>query len=170
MWPMRWIITKDEFDVARLDAAECKYIDSRRIPTDLQLWIFDDAAIVTRAFGTLIQTLLTLSGDKYATYVVLVPDPVWYFHRKFNKFPAVRIDSGDTAETYLLALNEDPGDSPIDAVGTNWWECVIVPPSRSWFMHALRDDGDTGGHLWIPADWSSQVREGFPYGRPERDL
>ena len=84
---------------------------------------------------------------------MLDPDPVHYFHRHFKKYPALEIDRGDSARDYLAFVNADPGGNPADAVGTNWWACVIVPPSSKWFVHALRDSGNSGGHLWIPSQW-----------------
>jgi len=100
---------------------------------------------------------MALSGDPNAAYVVLDPDPIQYFHRHFKKYPALEIANGDTADDYIHALNEDPGGSPADAVGTNCWEWVIVPPSIKWFIHALRDSDDGGGHLWMPRDWAEQI-------------
>ena len=160
---MRWITSKDEFEIVRLQAAECKYIDSGRLHTSLQRWIFDDAEMFTPRFANIIHQLIGWSGDAYATYVVLTPDPVHYFWRHFQKYPAIQIEADDSERAYLSGLNEDPGGSPADAVGTNWWECVIVPPSIKWFVHALRDDTSNGGHLWIPQEWANKVVEALPY-------
>jgi hypothetical protein len=146
---MDWITSKDDFERIRLEACTCKYIDSGRYPTRLERWIFDDAEMFTPSFAALIQELMRLSQDSEAAYVVLSPDPVWYFWHHFQKYPALRIQVGDSAEVYLRKLNEDPGNSPADAIGTNWWEAIIVPPSIKWFVHALRDDLDRGGHLWL---------------------
>lgn len=160
---MRWITTKDEFEHVRLQAATCKYVDSGRYPTSLQRWVFDDAEMFTPEFANLVQQLIGWSGDFQATYVVLDPDPVWYFWQHFQKYPAIQIKAGDSTQAYLSALNEDPGGSPADAIGTNWWECVIVPPSLTWFVHALRDDLDRGGHLWVPREWANKVIGAYPY-------
>ena len=62
--------------------------------------------------------------------MVLKPDPIWYFHKQFAKCPIVSIRQGDTTEVYLASLNEDPGGSPADAVGTNCYEWVILPASH----------------------------------------
>ena len=160
---MRWITSKDEFELVRLQAATCKFIDSGRRPTSLQRWTFDDAEMFTSQFANIIHQLIGWSGDAYATYVVLNPDPVHYFWRHFQKYPTIQIEADDSEQAYLSALNEDPGGSPADAVGTNWWECVIVSPSIKWFVHALRDDLDQGGHLWIPRELEIKVVEALPY-------
>jgi hypothetical protein len=159
---MRWILEKDEFDQVRLQAHTCKYIDSGCFPTTLHRLVFDDAEMLVPEFCDLVTHLITQSGDKRATFVVLDPDPIHYFWRHFHKYPAIEIKVGDSAKDYLRALNEDPGGSPADALGTNWWECVIVTPSCSWFVHALRDDGDRGGHLWVPEPWTAEIQKFLP--------
>jgi hypothetical protein len=164
---MRWIEEKAAFDKLFLEARTCIYIDSGREQTTLQRLIFDDAEIRTTKFATLLQCLMRWSGDQVANYIVLDPAPVHYFHHHFNRYPALEIAQGDTAREYLALLNADPGGSPADAVGINWWACVIVPPSIKWFVHALRDSGNNGGHLWIPPHWIEKVAEVYPYARIE---
>lgn len=148
-------------------AGTCKYIDSGRYPTMLKRLIFDDVEICTRDFAKLLQNLIGWSADPRAAYVILDPSPIYYFWDRFKKFPAVEFEAGDSPEVYVSALNEDPGGSPVDAIGTTWWECVVVPPSNKWFVHALRHESDAGGHLWIPAEWNESVRKAYPYFRSE---
>lgn len=158
---MRWVEDKDDFRKVFLEARTCVYIDSGREPTTLQRLTFDDAEICTIKLAAFLQKLIEWSCDITAYYVVLNPDPVQYFHRHFHKYPALEIALGDSAETYLSFLNQDPGGSPPDAVGTNWWECVILPLSRKWFIHALRSDRSDAGHLWIPPEWRDRVYEAY---------
>ena len=167
MCGMRWVKEEPLFTELLTEAHECIFVDSRRKPTDLRRLIFDDVALRRPEFACLLQTLLGLSGDSKCYYLVLSPDPVHYFHRQFNKYPLLEIDYGDSNESYLAFLNEDPGGSPADAVGINWWACVILPPSRKWFSHLLRSANDNGGHLWIPRDWAERVIEWHPYLRVE---
>jgi hypothetical protein len=164
---MRWIENKVEFDKLFLEARTCVYVDSARYQTTLHRLIFDDAEICTTKFAELLQRLMEWSDDQVARYIVLDPDPVHYFHRHFDKYPALEITRGDSAREYLAFLNADPGNSPADAVGTNWWACVIVPPSSKWFIHALRDSGSNGGHLWVPPEWVEEVAKVYPYARLE---
>jgi hypothetical protein len=164
---MRWIEDKTEFDKLFLEARTCVYIDSGREQTTLQRLIFDDAEIRTKKLASLLQCLMEWSGDRVANYIVLDPAPVHYFHRHFNKYPALEIAQGDSAGNYLALLNADPGGSPADAVGVNWWAAVIVPPSIKWFVHALRDSGSNGGHLWVPPEWVEEVAKVYPYARLE---
>lgn len=115
---MRWIEQKAEFERIFLGAKTCVYVDSGREPTTLQRLTFDDAEICTRVFAEFLQKLIDWSGDIKANYIVLDPDPVHYFRHYFQKYPLIEIASGDSAETYLAALNESLGNSPADAIGT----------------------------------------------------
>jgi hypothetical protein len=164
---MRWIEGKDDFEKVFLEARTCVYIDSGREQTRLQRLVFDNVEVGTTKFANLLQFLLEWSGDATANYIVLDPAPVHYFHRHFNKYPVLEIARGDSAKDYLAFLSADPGGSPADAVGINWWACVVVPSSIKWFVHALRDSGNSGGHLWIPPQWAEKVAEVYPYARLE---
>lgn len=160
---MRWITDETEFTEIFLRARTCVYIDSGREPTALTKLTFDDAQICTYEFSDLLQRLMEHSNDTQIYYIILDPDPQYYFYQRFKKYPAFEIVRGDSRNDYIAMLNEDPGDSPIDAVGTNWWACVTAPPSLQWFAHALRSDQDDGGHLWVPPEWVTELRGIHPY-------
>ncbi len=159
---MRWIVEDKEFETIFLDAQECIFIDSHRTATSLICLNFGDLEILTGFFISLMHKMMAWAGDVNAFYTVLRPDPIHYFHRHFHKYPALEITRDDTDKTYLAALNEDPGGSLPDAVGTNWWTCVIAPPSRKWFVHVMRADSDDTGHLWVPKDWVQPLIEFHP--------
>ena len=160
---MSWEANDENARQLLLEAATCRYIDSRRVRTSLLCLSFDDAATLTREFAELLQRLLRWSEDEQAHYIVLKPDPIWYFHRYFSKYPIVPIHRGDTSDTYLRSLNEDPGGSPADAAGTNCYEWVILPTSHRWFVHCMRDQADKGGHLWLPKVLLQQTTAAFPW-------
>ena len=160
---MNWITNNGVAAQLLLEAATCKYIDSRRIVTSLVCLSFDDASTFTDEFAELLQSLLRWSDDQEAHYMVLKPDPIWYFHKHFSKYPIVLIRQGETTEDYLASLNEDPGSSRADAVGTNCYEWVILPASHQWFVHCMRDSSDKGGHLWIPKSFLEQTRDAFQW-------
>jgi hypothetical protein len=108
--------------------------------------------------------------DDIAYYIVLDPDPISYFAAEFNKYPVLEIRSNDSCEAYLAALNEDPGGSPADAIGINWNEYGLIPPSVNWLIWGRRDDDQNeGGQLWIPPDWTQAVMDLYPYARTARD-
>jgi len=160
---MRWITQEPEFRDIFLRAREGVYIDSRRVKTTLCRLTFDDVAVCTSRFADLLQHLMKYSEDSVAHYVVLDPDPVHYFHRHFNKYPALEISLEDSPASYLSAMNEDPGNSPADAIGGHWWAYAVVPPSLKWFVHALRSDSDDSGHLWMPSSYVDRVQQVYPY-------
>lgn len=162
---MRWIVEEREFDSIFLDAQDCVFIDSRRTPTALKCLQFQDIEICNSTFAAVIFQLMKKANDK-AYYIVLRPDPIHYFHRYFDKYPLLEIGTADTVQSYLDALNEDPGGSPGDALNTNWWTCVIMPSSKSWFAHVMRSDSDDGGHLWVPEDWVPWLMHLHPGLRP----
>jgi hypothetical protein len=113
---------------------------------------------------------LEWSGDDECSFVVLRPDPVYYFHHFFGKYGALEIRRGASATDYLAALNEGPADSPADALGTNYSEYVIAPPSDQWFLHTIRSVENDGGHLWIPSEWVERVAEVYPYATVAESL
>jgi hypothetical protein len=163
---MRWIVSDEEFTSVFLEAQTCVFIDSHREQTLLVCLNFCDVEIFTKSFILDLHKMMMWSGDATAFFVVLRPDPVEFFHRHFNKYPAFEITSDDSGNDYLAALNEDPGGSPADAIGTNWWTCVIAPHSLKWFIHVMRSDTDDTGHLWIPKEWVQALIELRPWLKP----
>ena len=160
---MLWVEDKSRFEKVLLEARTCDYTDSARLPTTLQKLTFDDAEICTPKFAELLQKLTEWSDDDLCSFVVLRPDPVYYFHRLFGRYPVVEIKRGTPPAAYLASLNKGPRESPVDAVGINWSECVILPPSMRWFVHALRSERDDSGHLWVPSDWLDRAATIYPY-------
>ena len=164
---MRWIEETTEFENVLKSAYTCVYIDSGRETTSLKRLTFDDANMLTQPFRELLTVLMERSADDKVTYVVLRPDPVYYFHHFFQKFPVVEIKNDDPPREYSRILNENPGNSPADAIGINWSEVVIAPASNKWFVHAFLDSGDRGGHLWIPEPWMKSISTEYPFLRDE---
>ena len=143
-------------------ARSCVYIDSGRSPTSLARLVFDDAEILTRKFAILLTHLLQLSGDESCQYIVLDPDPIYYFNANFGGYPLVDLAQDVSPDEYLSKLNQSPDENFGNAVGTNWYEVVITPPSGRWFVHALRSDRDDGGHLWLNPNWTQSVSALYP--------
>lgn len=158
-----WISDGEQFTELFLQCMTCVFIDNGREPTSLVRLSFDDAGICTRKFAALLQKLLEYSGDQSCFYVVLRPDPIHYFHRLFGKYPALEIPRGMPSEEYLASLNKGPAQSPADAIGTNYAERVIAPPSLGWFAHSYQSSEDTDGHLWMPSEWVDRVAADYPF-------
>jgi len=158
-----WIGDDKQFNELFLQCMTCVFIDNGREPTSLVRLSFDDAGIGTRAFASLLQKLLEWSKDTSCFYVVLRPDPVHFFHRLFEKYPAIEILAGISFEEYVAALHRGPEQSPIDALGTVYSERVVMPPSLSWFVHSYQSSDDTDGHLWVMSEWVDRVIELYPF-------
>jgi hypothetical protein len=160
---MRWVTDLERAKQILLQAGTCKLVDNRRVATSLQCISFDDAGTCTTEFGAFLHRLMQLSADEMCHYVVLDPDPKHYFLHHFKKYPIIEIRSEDTLDQYIASLNEDPGGSPPDAIGTNCYEWLIIPQSHLWFVHCLRSNNDSGGHLWLPERWIEDARAAYPW-------
>lgn len=160
---MNWMDDPDAFKVLHRRALDCAALDSGRGHTSLQKMTYDDCEIRRPEFADLLQKLMEWSGDDACDFVVLRPDPVYYFHHFFGKYPVVEFERGMQSTDYLAILDEGPPESRPDALGIIYSEYVFVPPSLRWFMHALRSVENDGGHLWIPSEWVDRVAEVYPY-------
>lgn len=150
---MRWILDNSEFLSLLERAHHFLRHDNVDVHDPLTKLLFDDAALSTASFFGLLLSLMKCSADTSVSYVVVDPDPIEYFHRRFGKYPAIEISRADTADTYLMVLNKDPGGSPADAIGTNVGKAVFVPGSASWFAQVSRSADDDGGFLVVPSAW-----------------
>jgi len=162
---MRWINEQSEFDRILKDARACALVDIANQQAQLERFTFDCVEFKTKRFLHFLHSLMQWSGDRTTYFIVLDPDPIRYFYPHFHKYPLLEIGSEDSEDDYIAALNADPGTSPADAVGINWSEYVMLPPSKTWFIHTRRDSrSGEGGHLWVPPNLSSRAKEVYPYG------
>src|SRR5712691_47875 len=158
---MRWVKDIEEARTILREARERASMHERN--AEFKRLTFDCVEFHSRRFLEFLRKLMEWSGDASFHYAVLDPDPINYFFTHFHKYPLVEITSSDSGDVYIAALTEDPGQSPADAIGTNWSEYVILPPSNKWFIHTLRDaQSGEGGHLWVPIDWSNRAKEIYP--------
>jgi hypothetical protein len=162
---MRWIIDNEEFERILRDAKECAvYDNNQQVIAELERLTFDCVEFHTRHFFEFLCKLMEWSKDSHFRYIVLEPDPFSYYFTHFSKYPLFEISIDDSDEAYINALNEDPGGSPADAVGTNWFRYVILPPSKKWFIHGQQDArSGEGGNLFVPIGWSDKAREIYPF-------
>ena len=161
---MRWLKDGKEVEDALRQGSECASTDDPLRHPGLERLTFDSVEFHSRTFLHFLRKLMEWSGDKSFQYAVLNPDPINYFFASFQRYPLIEIAVDDTADASIAALTEAPDASPADAIGTNWSEYVIVPPSKQWCIHAKRDArSGEGGHLWVPQTWSDKVKEVYPY-------
>lgn len=159
---MRRVTDKGEFEKILLEARTCEYVDSRREPRPLQLVVFDDGMLCADYLFASIADLMDSSADPVAYFIALRPDPIDNFYRLYKKYPVLEIARNDSAEAYVKGLNEDLGDGRGFSLGNLSLTWVIVPPSKKWFIHAIRSDAGDSGHLWVPEEWVDRLLAAHP--------
>lgn len=126
---------------------ESLVIRDRRLPEQvlkkpLSHFTFIDAdGILLRSFFERIKSFLSKIGGKRCYLMVIEPDPVSYFFENFRKYPVIEMSIDDTADEYLRIIQEDPGDSPADAVAYNGRILLLYSDSAKWIVYADRDLG-----------------------------
>ena len=161
---MRWITGEAEFQELLAIARDSINNEEHAAHNESGRLRYDSIELQTTNFFQLLENLMQWSKDTKCYYLVLDPDPINYHWKEFHRYPAFELDTSDAVTVYLRMLTEDPGESPADAIGTNWFEYVILAPSRKWFIHSFRDDpDDLGGSLIVPRTWIGRVSELYPY-------
>ncbi len=164
---MRWIEETTEYREIRDLARVCVDIDSGRLPTDLRRLHFCDLEALTKSFPPLLRDLLLMSNEETCIYMVLDPDPEYFWHDRLGGYPALEFKRGDSSEEYSKFLNKPFGANRGDNMVDMWYSYVIFPPSQKWFVHTIRSDRDDTGHLWIPSSWINGVTKAHPFLRSE---
>jgi hypothetical protein len=85
------------------------------------------------------QRRTTRAGDLSFTFAVLRPDPDNYYYAQFGKFPLLRFTELDTVQRFIDEVQEDPGDSPADAIAYNSGAILVYPASERWASYGDRD-------------------------------
>jgi hypothetical protein len=163
---MRQIVDAPELERLLAVSRVCRSVDSAREHTTLRRLAFDDIYFGNKQFAALLQQLLRLSVNKSAYLIVLEPDPIFYFKRLFDKYPAFEIALGDSEQSYLDAINEPYDDNPAEAISNIWSTHMIAPFSMEWFIHSMRSANDDAGHLWIAPENSQAIVDQFPFLKP----
>ena len=160
---MRWITDQSLFEKTLMEARSCEAADTSGDLDSMEVLCFESMELQTRAFFRLIKNLLLRSNDEIGYYLTLDPDPIDYFATTFAQYPLLELGVDDSEDDYLANLNAEIGNSPANAVGTNWWKYVVMPKSRRWFVVGTRDfSNDTNGHIWCPQGWSEWVKKEYP--------
>lgn len=109
-------------------------------PTVAVFRIFDITEVWMAAFFDAAKHVMQVRGDQTRLLVAMIrPDPIGYYYAHFRKFPLFQFDRSDDAQTYLDALNADPGNSPADALVHNAAVLAIYPESCQWVVYGDRD-------------------------------
>jgi hypothetical protein len=136
---IQWLDTPGTFDFewARLDD---RIWLERRLP---QNWMkrpavktgFVDGALILRK--TFWDTCLALVSalDEHEFFVgALEPAPREYFFEHFGKFPWLRLTPSASSREVLESLQQDPGESPADALGSRPEVLVIYGAELRWLI------------------------------------
>jgi hypothetical protein len=108
-------------------------------PLSLFLFISSDEIFHTASFFERIKSFLGQIGESRCFLAVIEPDPEDYFFRHFGKYSVIEMSVDDTDEDYLHIAQEDPGDSPADAIGFNSRIVLLFSDSRRWAIYVDRD-------------------------------
>lgn len=109
-------------------------------PTVAVFRILDITELWMAEFFDAAKHVMQVRGDQTRLLVTVIrPDAIGYYYAHFRKFPLFQFDRFDDAQTYLDALNADPGDSPADALVHNGAVLAIYPESCQWVVYGDRD-------------------------------
>lgn len=164
---VRWIEDKNEYQKMRDLARWCADVDSGRLPTDYTKLYFCDVTSINHVFPTLLQDLLMMARDQSCIYMVLDPDPEYFWHDRLGGYPTFEFSRGDSADEYLKFLNRPFGSNRGDNMADMWYSYVIFPPTRKWCVHTIRSERNDTGHLWIPPEWASGIMKIYPFVKDE---
>jgi hypothetical protein len=160
---MRWIQNEKEYRQLRILARTCGQMDSFRLPIDKARLCFCDVTALNERFPPLLQDLLGRALAPSCVYMVLDPDPEYFWRDRFGGYPVFEVSRGDSAEEYFRFLSRPFGKNRADNMADMWFSYAIFPSTLQWFVHTIRSDRDDTGHLWVPPAWESELRDAHPF-------
>jgi hypothetical protein len=95
--------------------------------------------IFVEGFISKMKLFLKLISENKFYLVVLEPDPEKYFFYHFNKYPLIEISDLDEEDEYFSIIEEDPGDSPADAIQYNSNIILLYSDSLNWVIYVDRN-------------------------------
>lgn len=81
-----------------------------------------------------------VGGDKNLWFMMLSPDPVEYYYKEFRRFGAVSIATEDDIDRAWSIFEDDPGNSPADALMFAVTRFAVFAQSLQWAVWGSRDD------------------------------
>ena len=107
-------------------------------------------------FWNTLQGLALSSQDSHVNLVVLEPDPIDYFFKRFQRYGALRFEVSVSPNDYSEALETVPGNSPADALLYNSEVIAWFPDSCNWALWGERSRGvavfGVKNHCSIPVE------------------
>jgi hypothetical protein len=118
---------------------------SRNFPENVFKELFSETAFINsdeifvEGFIPKIKTFLkSISEDKFY-FIVLEPNPKKYFFHHFNKYPLIEVSIVDEEDDYFSIIEENPGESPADAIRYVSKVILIYSDSLNWAIYINRD-------------------------------
>jgi hypothetical protein len=108
-------------------------------PLSLFVFINSDEIFHTVSFFQRIKSFLSQIEESRLFLAVIEPDPKDYFFHHFGKYSIVEMSVEDTNDDYLRIAQEDPGNSPADAIGFNSRVVLLFSSSGRWAIYVDRD-------------------------------
>lgn len=106
-------------------------------PEECRLLEFD--LLLAEDFLRAAQGVARRLSESHLMWGVLRPHPTDYFLEHFGKVPWLRIGRDDPVRQAILALHEDPGDSPGDAPAIRGDGVALYGESLRWLIFGDRD-------------------------------
>lgn len=100
---------------------------------------FDET--LSERFWKVLQNLARSSEDSHVNLVVLEPDPVDYFFKRFQRYGALRFEVNAGSTRYAEALETGPASSPADSLLYNSEVITWFPDSCGWLIWGERSRG-----------------------------
>lgn len=160
---MRWIEGKNEYQKIRGMARWCVDVDSGRLPIKLTKLYFSDIMPMTPVFMPLLNSLIINAEEMFCIYMVLDPDPEYFWYNRLGIYPAFEYSHKDSTDEYLGFLNHPFSGNQGDNMISMWYSYAIVSPSQKWFVYTIRSVRDDSGHLWIPSTWKKKLLQRYEF-------
>lgn len=140
---MKFVTNREDFEAINflINAIVDKH---RRLPEvvffdgygEFSFFAFDK--IFTKDFFRRAIEFIMKCGENVFWVSVIDPDPEKYFFNHFIHYGTIECAVGDTDESYISALNADPGGSPADALIHNSNVIAVGSPSADWIIFGDR--------------------------------
>jgi hypothetical protein len=102
------------------------------------LFIRSDDIFYDKDFFDKVKSFVIDIGQERIFLTVLDPDPEAYFFRHFAKYSVIDMSVHDTTADYQAIIQQDPGDSPADALESNSKVGLIYDDSAKWAIYFHR--------------------------------
>lgn len=93
---------------------------------------FENSVEDTQEFYNLLIKFIKEIGDKRVVFFTITPDSESYFYHHFKKYSTALFSVEENYDSFITFLQNDPGDSPADALAFNAEVATMFSESNSW--------------------------------------